>query len=203
MTPTVYVENWAPYRYLIDAMLRVKPMPELAVRAYCELDHPVVREPGMQSTFVAYQDEMDVATFSFLSVAEALDRKFADVKLCGDTPITRALIRSACQIIDEGHLMLAASQMDAFDRYDGPIWHPSSQAPDAMLETYFKKMIVMERLAGNDGYLLGAHPTLADVIVAACSWYAEDIGLSPIPEEHGKLNAWYQRHCADGVFGRR
>ena len=201
MNPTVFVEDWAPYSYLIKALLKVKPLGQVRIRPYDEVDHALNRDSDATSTFVAYQDAHE-ATFSFLAVAEALDRQFNDVLLCGDTASLRAVIRSACQIIDEGHLMLAASQLVDFPGYSGPRWHDGSRAPEAMLETYFKKLAIMERLAvGPGSFLLGERPYLPDVIVAACSWYAHDIGLPAIPEELPTLTAWYDYACIKGPFG--
>lgn len=202
MKPTIYVEGWAAYSFLVEALLRVKPMEGLEVRPYSELDDPVAqesRETSLTSLFVGYRDEGD-ATYSFLSVAEALDRKFTDTLLCGETPLTRALVRSVCQIIDEGHLMLAASNVGDLPGYDGPMWHDGSRAPEAMQETYYKKMVLVERYARDEAFLLGASPTLPDVIVAACIWYAEAIGITPLPDNTPRLDAWYRRHCEDGVF---
>ncbi len=204
MKPTIYVESWAPYSYLVEAMLRVKPMPGIDVRPYAELDDPVAqesREAALTSLFIGYRDEGD-ATYSFLGVAEALDRKFNDIALCGETPLARALVRSVCQIIDEGHLMLAASHIGDLAGYDGPMWHQGSQAPEAMQETYYKKMAIVERYAGQDDYLLGPKPYLPDVIAAACIWYAEDIGLAALPDDTHMLHAWYERHCIKGAFQR-
>lgn len=202
MKPTIYVESWAPYSYLVEAMLRVKPMAGLEVRPYAELDDPVAqesRDASLTSLFIGYRDEGD-ATYSFLAVAEALDRKFKEIALCGETPLARALVRSLCQIIDEGHLMLAASHIGDLPGYDGPMWYQGSQAPAAMQETYFKKMAIVERYAKQDDYLLGPRPYLPDVIVAACIWYAEDIGLQPLPDDAPMLHAWHARHCVSGIF---
>lgn len=202
MKPTIYVEDWAPYSYLVEALLRVKPMPDLQVLPYAEFDDPVVqesREASLASLFIGYKDE-GLATYSFLSVAEALGRKFPDIRLCGDTPLSRALIRSVCQIIDEGHLMLAASHIGDLKSYDGPMWHKGSQSPEAMQETYFKKMAIIERYAEQEDFLLGPKPTLPDVIIAACVWYAEEIGIRPLPDDTPMLAAWRQRHCTHGVF---
>lgn len=202
MKPTIYVEDWAAYSYLVEAMLRVKPMAGLDVRPYSELDDPVARESreaSLTSLFIGYRDEGE-ATYSFLAVAEALDRKFTDIRLCGDTPLARALVRSLCQIIDEGHLMLAASHVGDLPGYDGPMWHAGSRAPEAMKETYYKKMALVERYAEDEAFLLGAGPTLPDVIVAACIWYAEAIGIAPLPDDAPRLKSWYDRHCKAGVF---
>lgn len=34
--PTIFVEEWVPYRHLVEATLRIKPLPEVRVRGYGE-----------------------------------------------------------------------------------------------------------------------------------------------------------------------
>ncbi|KQX23425.1 MULTISPECIES: hypothetical protein [unclassified Sphingomonas] len=199
MTPTIYVEDWAPYAYLVKALFRVAPNLKVRLGRYDELDHPVVAERFLVSAFIAYRDELE-PTFSFLSVGEALDRRFAELSLCGETPVARGVVRSLCQIIDEGHLMLAASHIGDLPGYDGPMWHAGSPAPDALLETYGKKMGIVERYATGDSFLLGPKAYLPDLIVAACIWYACDIGIEPIPDNCPKLQAWYRRNVETGIF---
>jgi len=198
MTPTIYTEDWRAYTYLVEALSRVKPISGLAIRPYQALDHPIVRERFLNSVFIAYADDAEPC-FSFPAIAEALDRKFPDIALCGASAIERALVRSVVQVIDEGHLMLAASRIHDFPGYEGPAWHQGSRAPEAFQETFFKKVRIVERYARDDAFLLGSRPSLVDVIVTACVWFAGDIGLEAIPADCPKLTAWRARH-GDDVF---
>jgi glutathione S-transferase len=202
MTPTLYVADWAPYQYLIDAMLRVKPMPGLAIRAYAEMDHPIARERGAVTPFIAYQDENPEAVFTFLATAETLDRRFPDIRLCGETPLMRGVVRSFCQVIEEGFTALTGSRAMDIPGYDGPMWHASSRAPDAFAETFYKKIVAAERFARDTRFLLADQPYLCDIILAASCWYARDLGRSALTGDQPRLNRWHDQHCFRGLFTR-
>lgn len=202
MTPTIYIEDFAPYRYLVDALLCAKPDLAVEVRPFAELDHPVARETQFLSLFMAYRDELPDPTYSFPAVAGAMDRRFTGLNLCGDTALNRGTVRSLSQVIDEGHLMMAAGHVAQLPGYEGPMWHEGSRAAEAYLETYAKKMKIVERYAGEGDFLLGDELRLPDIIVAACCWFAQDMGFAAMPDECPRLAAWHKAHIQTGLWHR-
>jgi glutathione S-transferase len=202
VTAHLYVVDWAPYQYLVRALQRIKPMPGLNIRAFSQMNHPIAQEESITTPFVAFEDENGEAVFTFMAVAEALDRRFPEVKLCGESALLRGVVRSASQIIDEGFTMMTGSRLKDLPDYDGPMWHESSPAPAAFLETYVKKMAIIERLARSERFLLGERPYLPDVFLAASCWFAEDIGLPPVPHGNPQLIRWHERNCVTGILAR-
>lgn len=202
MSNRIYVIDWAPYRYLVDAMLRVKPVPSTEVLAIDEMPHPACTSKYLTEPFVAFTDEESEPAFTVLGVAEALDRKFNANLLCGESPEKRGIVRSITHIMDEGFSLLAAGHIDTYHHYRGPIWHERSEAAQVFEEGYAKKLAAVDRCCGDAAYLLGDRPYLPDVILAAACWFAEDCGLPPVPGACGKLAGWVDRNVRRGPFVR-
>lgn len=204
MTNRLYVAEWAPLRYLAAAMLQAKPIADLELLPIGRLDHPVVTGTKQYWTppFMAFADELATPVFTAFAVAEALDRKFPEASLCGENAARRGLVRSLTHVIDEGFMLLACGHMDTFEQYNGPMWHAGSQAAKVFEEGYVKKLEVVERCCGDSGLLLGEHAYLPDALLAACSWFAEDCGLPPVPAQCPKLARWVDRNARGTPFSR-
>jgi len=138
------------------------------------------------------------------AIVEAMHRRYPERKLLPHDPLARAMSRALAGRIEECITRMAIADIRAHRDFERPIWLDESSAPATILDDYPARVATLEEFhrRADTRYLAGNHPSMADCLLAAMWWTAEDQGLDMILKNQPHLARWHAENCAGRPFLR-
>ena len=200
MSMKLAVSNWFPYRHQATALQQLIGDPLFEIVSLDSVSNPLC-DASFGPFVVMLQD--GAAVTGVPSIVEALDRRFPGRGILGDDALSRAQVRAFAAMIEERFSRLCVAAISRHEQFGRPIWHAQSGAPDKILETPPPLATVEKQLAASSSrYVVGERPSLADCLLAALWWTAEDLGATHDLVEHKWISAWHARNCNGDPFKR-
>ncbi|MBP2301211.1 glutathione S-transferase family protein [Azospirillum picis] len=130
------------------------------------------------------------------AIVEYLEELYPDRPMIGSDPLTRARVRALERI---GNDLIARGQLWLWNRTGAfPAKEPSPSAEtENRLHRYVTELLdVLETEIGENGFLAGAEPTIADFTAFPIFQTARERFDLPFADGHRRLDAWYRRFRA-------
>ena len=130
------------------------------------------------------------------AIVEYLEELYPGRPMIGSDPLTRARVRSLERI---GHDLIARGQLWLWNRtgaFPAKESVPSQEAAERMYRYVSELLDVLEKEIGENAFLAGAAPTIADCTAFTIFQTARERFDLPFGLDHPRLNAWYSRFRA-------
>lgn len=130
------------------------------------------------------------------AIVEYLEELYTDRPMIGSDPLTRARVRSLERL---GNDLIARGQLWLWNRTDAfPAKErvPSQETANRMHRYVSELLDVLEKEIGENAFLAGAEPTIADFTTFTIFQTARERFDLPFGNYHPRLNAWYNRFRA-------
>lgn len=201
MSLQLAVSDWFPYRHQAHALQQLLVDPVFEVVSLAQVSHPLF-DASLGPFIVMLENDGHDVVPGVSAIAEALHRRYPDRGILGDDAIAAARVRAFAAMIEERFSRLCIAAIDKHQAFGRQIWHASSSAASAVLDTPPPLATVEKQLAGSHSrYVVGEQPSLADASLAALWWTAEDLGATS-DLEHAWLSGWHARNCNGQPFRR-
>jgi glutathione S-transferase len=198
------VSTWRPYQHQATALQQLigEPLFELV-----DLDSvPGGLVDAAFGPFLALvEGNSSLPLVGLPAIVEALDRKYPTRGLLPEAPLERAAVRQLAAKIEECFVRITVAGIASHENFGRRIWHADSDARAVILDDYPKRIATLEAFqrGSTSRFLVGDRPTLADCLLAALWWTAEDQGLASTLVEQPHLKRWHAACCAGDPFRRR
>lgn len=127
-----------------------------------------------------------------LAILEYLDDTASGPDMLGATPAARARTRQFVHILDE-----ALTFFGLWARHGSVLSHgivrTSQEVAEICAARYFDQLRLIDRMMGEDQFIVGDRVTVADCVAMATLQYVADFYDVPIPSECTKLQGWFAR----------
>jgi glutathione S-transferase len=130
------------------------------------------------------------------AIVEYLEELYPDRPMMGLDPLSRARVRSLERL---GNDLIARGQLWLWNRTDAfPAKEPApSQETADRTHRYVSELLdVLEKEIGENAFLAGAEPTIADFTTFTIFQTARERFDLPFGNSHPRLDAWYDRFRA-------
>lgn len=197
------VSSWYPYRHQATALLQFLGSPDWACVDLAGAGDDVVGDSF--GAFLALTDpRFERPLVGVPAIVEAMHREDTDRGLLPSDPVARALSRALAGRIEECLTRLAVADIGRHADFSRPIWQEGSPARAAILDDYPARIATLESFQqrADTRCMAGDRPSLADCLMAALWWTAEDQGLDHALREQPSLMAWHEANCAGAPFAR-
>lgn len=195
------VSSWQPYQHQADALQQLLGEPVLARERLEDVGNPLLL--ASVGPFIALVDDsFAIPVMGLSSIVEALDRLYPERALLPLDAVARAQARALAQIIEQHFSYVAMAAIGDHDRFDRSIWPASSTAPARVLETPGLVPLEVLQAGKTSRFFVGERPSLADCMMAALWWSAQDQGIGGSYEDKPWLARWYERNCFGSPFSR-
>lgn len=134
-----------------------------------------------------------VAITESAAIVEYLEELYPERPMIGTDPATRARVRSLERL---GNDLIARGQLWLWNRTGAfPAKEPSpSPETTERLNRYVSELLdVLENEIGNNDFLAGSLPTIADCTAFTIFQTARERFDLPFGHQHARLDAWYDR----------
>lgn len=197
------VSAWYPYQHQATAVLQLLNGSDLVRITLADGGNSILDDSF--GPFVALIDDaFELPLVGVPAIIEALHRREPARRLLPEAPIARAMARALGGRIEECITRIAIADIESHSAFKRPIWLEGSSARSTILDDYPSRIAVIDdfyRRAGTR-YLASDHPSLADCLMAALWWTAEDQGLDAVLAEQPHLAQWHSANCGGAPFGR-
>ena len=130
------------------------------------------------------------------AIVEYLEERHPEKPMIGADPLTRARVRSLERL---GNDLIARGQLWLWNRTDAfPAKEPapSREMADRLHRHIVELLDVLEQEIGQNAFLAGAEPTIADCTTFTIFQTARERFDLPFGNDHPRLDAWYRRFRA-------
>lgn len=198
------VSSWYPYQHQANALDQVIHHKIYAREVMFE-DGSSLYGPSLGPFMALIEDGFNLPIIGLPGIFEVLDRKFPDRGyLGGPDLVQRAKVRALSAKIEECFSRLCVGDIASHSQFGRKKWLPNSDASARVLEEVPMRLNVLENYQKNSQsrFIVGDNPTLADVLLVALWWTAQDQGLGDVILKNDNLAAWYQRNGHGSPFRR-
>jgi glutathione S-transferase len=197
------VSSWYPYQHQATALEQLVG-PTLFERVPLERASSSVHDAAMGPYLVLLDESSSVPMVGVPAIVEALSRKYPDRGFLPRDAIARARVRALAAKIEECFSRYCVADISAHAGFGRRIWSTGSEASVRVLDDVPKRLEALERYqeGATSRFLVGDGPTLADCLLAALWWTAEDQRQADVPGRNAWLAKWYQRNCVGSPFCR-
>lgn len=126
------------------------------------------------------------------SIMQYLEERYPDPDMSGPTPEARAYTSALLFMINEAYNFAGICTF-----YGSPLFEqrrkPSNEIARAMRAEHDRVLEALETMAGDDDYLGGSTPSIADVTLFASEQFMRDLYKLRLPASCKKLEAIYNR----------
>lgn len=197
------VASWYPYRHQMSALAQLLgdlPLPQIALSDSGQ--NLLDRRFGPFLALI--EDGSEHPIVGVPAIVEAMHRRYPERKLLPHEPLARAMSRALAGRVEECITRMAIADIRSHKDFDRPIWLDGSLAPATILDDYPARVATLEEFHRRGGarYLAGDHPSMADCLLAAMWWTAEDQGLDAALKDQPNLARWHAENCAGQPFLR-
>src|SRR5690606_1309062 len=149
-------------------------------------------------------DEVSPPLIGVPAIVEALDRQFPERGFLPRQALARAGVRQLSAKIEECFVRISVAAIASHEHFGRRSWHAGSDAGATILDEYPKRIATLEGFQrdSTSRFLVGDRPTMADCLLAALWWTAEDEGLAPSLAEQPSLRRWHVACCSGDPFIR-
>lgn len=194
------VSDWYPYRHQATALTQLVPTLSFERVALDTLSGPL-HDPAVGPFIVVIDDVGGLPLLGLPSIVEALARKYPALNLFPREPIATARVRALATMIEERFTRYCVSDIAGHKAFGRDVWTKDSPASTRVFDTPPALTAVeMQQAGATSRFLVGEHPTLADALLAALWWTAEDQGRTGDFATYTWLQGWRQRNCAGVPF---
>lgn len=130
------------------------------------------------------------------AIVEYLEELYPDPPMIGTEPLARARVRSLEML---GNDLVARGQLWLWNRtgaFPAKERSPSAETAERMHGYVSELLDVLEQEIGENAFLAGAMPTIADCTTFSIFQTARERFDLPFGNNHPRLNAWYDRFRA-------
>lgn len=130
------------------------------------------------------------------AIVEYLEELYPDQPMIGSEPLERARVRTLAML---GNDLVARGQLWLWNRtgaFPAKERVPSQETAERMHHYVSELLDVLEKEIGENSFLAGAVPTIADCTTFPIFQTARERFDLPFGNSHPRLNAWYERFRA-------
>lgn len=156
-------------------------------------DYLRINPAGRAPTLVT---DSGVAITDSAAIVEYMEELYPNPPMIGRDPLTRARVRAVERM---GSELVARGQLWLWNRtgaFPAKEPAPSPQATERLHHYVSELLDVLEKEMGENAFLAGATPTIADCTTFPMFQTARERFDLPFGNNHPRLNAWYERFRA-------
>ena len=190
----LYQSDWSPYPRRVLIYLAEKGIDDID-RVFVDLMERENHQPKILTLNPSGKIPILVVTPEVVirqstSILEYLEEKYPQPDMIGSTPEARAMTRDLMYMVNDYFLLLSY-----YFSQRSPLFATTfEQKPDAataFYAAYQRSIREIEQTIGDDEFLCGKRPTIADCMMFASAQYADRVYGEPLPEDCPKLQAFY------------
>lgn len=194
------VSDWYPYRHQATALIQLVPTLSFERVALDSLSGPL-HDPAVGPFIAMIDEDGGLPLLGLPSIVEALARKFPALNLVPRHAVSAARVRALATMIEERFTRYCVSDIASHKAFGRDVWTSQSPASTRVFDTPpALEAVEMQQAGAESRFLVGEHPTLADALLAALWWTAEDQGRSGDFAVFTWLQGWHRRNCAGAPF---
>ena len=161
-------------------------------------------DPSLGPFLVAIDDDAPLPLVGVPGIVEALHRADPNLGLLPSEPLRRAHVRGLAAKIEELFSRLAVADIASHREFGRRIWLEGSDAPERMMDDLPMRLSILDRFLEEFGtpYIGGDRAGMADCLLAAAWWVAEDLAVADQMMALPVLAAWHGRACHGAPFQR-
>lgn len=197
------VSTWRPYQHQATALAQLIGEPALE-RVGLDAVPGRLADAAIGPYVVLIEDDVSMPLMGVPAIVEALDRKYPRRGFLPEEPLARACVRQLSAKIEECFVRISVADIASHARFGRRTWHVDSDARAVVLDDYPKRIATLEgfQRGSTSRFLVGDRPTLADCLLAALWWTAEDQGLDRVLAQEPHLERWHAACCGGEPFAR-
>ncbi|EJL30861.1 glutathione S-transferase family protein [Novosphingobium sp. AP12] len=197
------VSAWYPYQHQANALGQMIGDP-IYTREVMTDDGSTLYGPALGPFVALVVEGAEKPVVGLPAIVEMLDRRYPERGfLGGRDPLARSRVRGLSAKVEECFSRLYIGDIASHGEFGRKKWLENSDASQRVLEEVGPRLAVLENYqkGTTSQFLVGENPTLADVLLMAAWWTAEDQGLGDVAAANENLAAWYARN-SQGPFRR-